>query len=372
MPPAVGARDALDVGRRGGAPAGLARGALRGVGLVVRRAGWQVAGLPFVILAMVVYFSSRSDVFLTVSNMQNIGRTLAAVALLAIGQAFVILLAEVDISVGSIVGLATVTTALAVKEFGVIGLAAAPITGAIVGFVNGAIIATFLIHSVIVTIGTLTVVRGLAFVWTGGEPVTGNFPSAFIWLGEGFIGPFPAPFVIAAVALLLAWVVLRYTTLGPSLYATGGNEEAARLAGLNTKRIKVVAFVISGTLAGLAGMILAARINSGQPNLGEGLELQSIAAAVVGGMALSGGRGTIGGVALGIVVLAVLQNGLDVTNVSSYLQQVISGLVILAAVIVDRLRDRPRTGVRGSAPEMTPTVGGPAAGAASKVGEVGR
>jgi ribose transport system permease protein len=219
---------------------------------------------------------------------------------------------------------------------------------------------------VIVTIGTLTVVRGLAFVWTGGEPVTGNFPSAFTWLGDGSIGPFPAPFVIAAIALVLAWLVLRYTTLGPKLYATGGNEEAARLAGLNTRRIKVVAFVISGTLAGIAGMILAARIDSGQPNLGQGLELQAIAAAVVGGMALSGGRGTIGGVALGILVLTVLQNGLDITNVSSYLQQVISGLVILAAVVVDRLRDRPRRAAGVGAAEAARAAGGPPAGAARK------
>ena len=345
---------------------GPARAARQRATRAIRRAGWQVAGLPIVLLVMVIYFSSRSDVFLTVSNMQNIGRTLAAVALLAIGEAFVILLAEVDISVGSIVGLSTVTTALAVKEFGAIGLAAAPITGAIVGLVNGAVIATFLVHSVIVTIGTLTVVRGLAFVWTGGEPVTGNFPSAFTWLGDGSIGPFPAPFVIAAIALVLAWLVLRYTTLGPKLYATGGNEEAARLAGLNTRRIKVVAFVISGTLAGIAGMILAARIDSGQPNLGQGLELQAIAAAVVGGMALSGGRGTIGGVALGILVLTVLQNGLDITNVSSYLQQVISGLVILAAVVVDRLRDRPRRAAGVGAAEAARAAGGPPAGAARK------
>ncbi len=318
-----------------------------------------VAGLPVVIVAMVVYFASRSDVFLTVSNMQNLGRTLAAVALLAVGQAFVILLAEVDISVGAIVGLTTVTTALAVDAFGAIGLAAAPLTGAAVGIANGAIIATFFVHSVIVTIGTLTVVRGLAFVITGGQPVTGDYPRAFTWLGDGFIGPFPVPFVIAVIALVGASLVLRYTTLGPKLYATGGNEEAARLAGLNVARIKIAAFTISGTLAGVAGMILAARINSGQPNLGQGLELQAIAAAVVGGMALSGGRGTIGGVALGILVLAILQNGLDITNVSSYWQQVISGLVILVAVVVDRVRDRrgPRAIARAAAQEAPPSAG---------------
>lgn len=308
----------------------------------VRQAGWGAFALPIVLAIMVVYFASQSDAFLTGTNMQNIGRALAAVGLLAIGQAFVILLGEIDISVGAVVGLSTVTTALAVQEFGVVGFAAAPLTGAAVGLLNGTIVAKFAIHSVIVTIGTLAIVRGTAYLSTGGQPVTGDFPRAFTWIGDGFIGPLPVPFVILIVALVGAWVVLRYTTLGPKLYATGGNEEAARLAGLNVTRIKITAFVITGSLAGIAGLILAARINSGQPNLGEGLELQSIAAAVVGGMALTGGRGGIAGVAMGILILTVLQNGLDITNVSSYVQQVLSGVVILLAVIADRLRNRPR------------------------------
>jgi ribose transport system permease protein len=308
----------------------------------VRQAGWGAFALPIVLAIMVVYFASQSDAFLTGTNMQNISRALAAVGLLAIGQAFVILLGEIDISVGAVVGLATVTTALAVQEFGVVGFAAAPLTGAAVGLLNGTIVAKFAIHSVIVTIGTLAIVRGTAYLSTGGQPVTGDFPRAFTWIGDGFIGPLPVPFVILMVALVGAWVVLRYTTLGPKLYAIGGNEEAARLAGLNVTRIKISAFVITGSLAGIAGLILAARINSGQPNLGEGLELQSIAAAVVGGMALTGGRGGIAGVAMGILILTVLQNGLDITNVSSYVQQVLSGVVILLAVIADRLRNRPR------------------------------
>lgn len=308
----------------------------------VRQAGWGAFALPIVLGVMVVYFASQSDAFLTGTNMQNVGRAVAVVGLLAIGQAFVILLGEIDISVGAVVGLSTVTTALAVQEFGAVGFAAAPLTGAAAGLLNGTIVAMFAIHSVIVTIGTLAVVRGTAYLSTGGQPVTGDFPRAFTWIGDGFIGPFPVPFVILMVALVGAWVVLRYTTLGPKLYATGGNEEAARLAGLNVTRIKITAFVITGSLAGLAGLILAARINSGQPNLGEGLELQSIAAAVVGGMALTGGRGGIGGVAMGILILTVLQNGLDITNVSSYVQQVLSGVVILLAVIADRLRNRPR------------------------------
>ncbi len=304
--------------------------------------GWSAIGLPLVIVVMVGYFSIQSDHFFTLDNFGNLSRNLAAVALLAAGEGFVLLLAEIDISVGAIVGLTTVTTAYAVQQFGVAGFAAAPLTGAIVGLLNGVIVARFHVHSVIVTIGTMTAIRGLAYTITAGEPVTGNFPAAFTRMGDGSVGPFPIPLIIAVVAMVLAAAMLRFTVFGPMLYATGGNEEAARLAGLPVNRIKVTAFVITGTLAGIAGLVLAARINSGQPNLGQGLELQAIAAAVVGGMALTGGKGTMGGIALGVLVLAILQNGLDITNVSSYPQQVISGLVILVAIIVDRLRGRSR------------------------------
>lgn len=324
---------------------------------VIDDSGWSVLGLPLVLVLMIVYFSTQSETFLTVSNFQNVGRNIAAVALLAVGQAFVILLGHIDISVGAVVGLSTVTTTLAVQAFGPIGFLAAPLTGAAVGLVNGSIVAKFAVHSVIVTIGTMTIVRGIAYLSTDGQPVTGDFPESFSWLSDGSIASVPVPLIIAVLVFLLAGFILRRTTLGPKLYATGGNEEAARLAGLNVDRVKVTAFVITGTLAGIAGLILAARINSGQPNLGEGLELQAIAAAVVGGMALMGGRGTIAGVAMGVLVLTVLQNGLDITNVSSYVQDVLSGVVILLAVIVDQLRDRPRRprGGGGGATAPAPT-----------------
>jgi ribose transport system permease protein len=305
-----------------------------------------------VILGLIIYFGSKSDPFLSVANFENVGRNLGPIALLALGQAFVILLGQIDISQGAIVGLSTVTTALAVNEFGMIGFAAAPLTGAAVGLVNGSIVAKFHVHAVIVTIGTLTAVRGLAFEITNGQPVVGKFPEAFAWIGIGKVGPLPAPLAIGIVAFLVASMVLRYTRFGPMLYATGGNEEAARLAGINVDRVKIAAFVIAGMLAGLAGLIFASRIQSGQPNLGAGLELQAIAAAVVGGIALTGGKGTIGGVVLGVLVLTILQNGLDITNVSSYTQQIIIGVVILIAIVVDRLRERQS----GAAPETTPTT----------------
>jgi ribose transport system permease protein len=308
---------------------------------------WNILGLPLVAVLMVVYFSSQSEFFLTESNFQNIGRNIAAIGILAIAQAFVIVLGEIDISVGSIVGLTSVTTALAVEQFGLAGAIVAPLTGLAVGVVNGAIVTQFVVHSVIVTIGTLTAARGLAFALTNGTPIVIDFPPAITWLGDGEVGPFPAPFVVMLVVFAAAGFVFRWTVFGPMLYATGGNEEAARLAGINVKRVKFAAFCISGTLAGLVGLMLTGRISSGQPTLGEGLELQAIAAAVIGGMALTGGRGTIAGVAFGVIVLTLLQNGLDITNVSSFWQQFVSGVVILLAVMLDRLRARrPRAGQR--------------------------
>lgn len=338
---------------------------------------WNAVGLPLMILLMVLFFSSQSAFFFTESNFENIGRNIFAIALLAVGQAFVIVLGEIDISVGAIVGLTSVLVALSVEQWGAVGAAVAPLVGLTVGFVNGFIITYFNVHSVIVTIGTLTAVRGLGFTITNGTPVVVDFPRALTWLGDGMVGPLPAALAITIVVFAIAAFVFRSSTFGPKLYATGGNAEAARLAGLKTDQIKVIAFMISGLLAALAGLIYSGRISSGQPTLGAGLELQSIAAAVVGGMALTGGRGTIGGVALGVLLLTILANGLEITNVSSYLKEFVSGVVILLAVMLDRVRARgsgrgalrrarrdegpPPSGPPPSGPPPNPTAPSPTA-----------
>jgi ribose transport system permease protein len=301
---------------------------------------WAIVGLPAVLVVMIVFFSTQSEFFLTESNFKNVGRNIAAIGILAVGQAFVIMLGEIDISVGAIVGLTSVITALAVEQWGTVGALAAPATGLVVGFINGFVVTAFGVHSVIVTIGTLTAVRGLAFVITNGTPVVVDFPRPLTWLGDGEIILFPAPFVATLLVFVIAAFVFRSTIFGTKLYATGGNREAARLAGIGVDRVKLAAFCVSGLLAGIVGLLLAGRISSGQPTLGVGLELQSIAAAVIGGMALIGGRGTIAGVALGVLVLTILQNGLDISNVSSFWQDFVSGIVILLAVIIDRVRAR--------------------------------
>jgi ribose/xylose/arabinose/galactoside ABC-type transport system permease subunit len=295
-------------------------------------------GLLVVLAGMVVFFAAQQPRMLTASNAVNVTRSASDLAILATAEAFVLLLGHVDISVGSVIGASSVVTAWAVLQLGMVGLVAGTLLGAGVGFVNGFIVARFRVHSVIVTIGMLTALRGWTLWVTNGQPIFSGLPRSYLTLGAGFVGPVPIPVVIAAIVMIGAAVFLRYTRFGPALYAVGGNEEAARLAGIRTFRYKVVAFMITGALAGLAGTILSSRVNSGQPNLGQLAELDAIAAAVIGGMALTGGRGTIGGVFLGVATLALLRNGLNLTNVSSFAQMMIIGLVIIGAVIADRLR----------------------------------
>jgi ribose transport system permease protein len=297
-------------------------------------------GLSLVLGFIIVGFFIMEPRILSVSNLVNVSRTGAALAILATGMAFVLVLGHVDISVGSTVGAASVLTAWGAVEFGVAGMVLGPLIGCVVGLINGFIVARFGVHSVIVTIGMLTALRGWTLWMTNGAPIFEGLPDGFRVLGTGFVGSVPVPVVVAAVVMLAAAFVLRSTPVGPLLYAIGGNEEAAKLAGINTFRLKVVAFMITGALAGLTGTLLSSRISSGQPNLGQLMELDAIAAAVIGGMALTGGRGRIGGVFLGVAVLTMLQNGLNLTNVSSFVQQMAIGMVIIAAVVADSVRQR--------------------------------
>ena len=297
-------------------------------------------GLSLVLGLLIVSFFVLEPRLLSLSNIVNVSRTGAALAILATGMAFVLVLGHVDISVGSTVGAASVAAAWGALHFGIGGIVLGPLIGCIVGLINGVIVARFGVHSVIVTIGMLTALRGWTLWITNGAPLFQGLPPSYRVIGSGFLGPVPVPVIIAAVVMLVGAFALRATPVGPLFYAIGGNEEAAKLAGVNTSRYKIAAFVVTGGLAGLTGTVLSSRINSGQPNLGSLMELDAIAAAVIGGMALTGGRGRIGGVFLGVAVLTLLRNGLNLTNVSSFVQQMAIGVVIIAAVVADSVRQR--------------------------------
>lgn len=303
---------------------------------------------------MVLALSLLSDRFLTPDNGWNILRQISVNLCLSIGMTLVILSGGIDLSVGAILALAGAVAAgllkngLALPMFDVLlqfttvgAIVAGIVVGGGLGWCNGFAITRFQLPPFVATLGMLSVARGLTMLWTGGFPITG-LGVGFGHLGTGaFLGmPMPVWIMLALTGIFV--VVTRRTRFGRHLYAVGGNERAARLTGLNVSRIKLAVYTLAGALAGVAGLIVTARLDSAQPNAGLGYELDSIAAVVIGGTSLSGGRGSVWGTVLGCLIIGVLNNGLFLLNVSPFWQQVIKGLVILLAVAIDRLNNRGR------------------------------
>ncbi|HKQ01119.1 MAG TPA: ABC transporter permease [Actinomycetes bacterium] len=297
-------------------------------------------GLPLVVLAMCIYFTVRQPLFATPSNGLNVARQFSFLAVFAFAQSFPILVGGFDISIGSQVGLSSVVMALVTQKAGLpAGLAAGIATAGIVGAINGFTIARFVVSPFVVTLGMLSAALGLALFLTNGRPVYG-FNDTFTVIATGYIGPVSVPLLIAACVFVVSWFVLTRTVYGRHLYAVGGNEEAARLSGVNVFRTKMLAYIICGLITGIGAMVLTARVASGQPNLGTGLELESIAAVVIGGVALGGGEGRLARVVWGVLVMSLLSNGLDLLQVSSYIQLMVIGVVFVVAVIFDGLKKR--------------------------------
>lgn len=302
------------------------------------------AGIPAALIAELVVFSLISPYFFTPDNLLNVSLQSSITAIIAAGMTFVIITGGIDLSVGSLVALVGVIAASALKvplPFGwafLLALAAGLATGAASGAAAGAIITRFRIMPFIVTLAFMTMYRGLAFVLTEGRPVW-ELPPEFSLLASGRVAGIPVPTIIMIAVYAAAHTVLAHTPFGRAVYAVGGNADAARFSGINVNRVLVWVYVISGALAALSGILLAARINSGQPNAGLSYELDVIAAVAVGGTSLSGGKGTALGTLIGSFLIGVLRNGLNLLNVESYVQQVVVGAVILAAVMMDRGRD---------------------------------
>ena len=298
--------------------------------------------MPAVIVAMALVFGSLNPNFWSATNLSNVSRQMSILALLSLGQTFAILSGGIDLSVGSLLALVSVVCAQQMKDFGVIeGMAAGVIAGGLAGLVNGVIIARARVPAFIATLGMLVAARGAALTLSGGLPIAG-LPREFLVLGAGYVGPFPIPTVIAVVAFVLAHLVLSRTRFGRYVYAMGSNEEAAVLSGINVPNYKMLVYITSGVFAGIAGVILTARVISGQPTLGEVQELYSIAAVVIGGGRISGGVGGVGTTLMGVLVLGILGNGLNLVQVSSYIQNIIIGAIIVGAVYVDLARERRR------------------------------
>jgi ribose transport system permease protein len=300
-------------------------------------------GILLGFLFLCVVMSILSDRFLTLSNLTIILRQTSINAILAAGMTFVIISAGIDLSVGSIVALTGVIAAsIAVNGY---GIAAAVMGGlmvsVIVGAFNGYIIGKHTIPPFICTLSTMIIVRGLALVYTKGYPVFG-LPAGYKFIGSGFLLSIPMPVIIMGFVYLATSFVLKHTNMGFYTFAIGGNEEATRLSGVNVIRYKIKIYTLNGLLAGVAGIVLSSRLNTGQPTAGEMFELDAIAAVVLGGTKLSGGEGTLLGTLIGAFIIGIIGNGLNLLDVPSFYQYLVKGGIILLAVLLDTLRRKEK------------------------------
>ena len=299
----------------------------------------QVAGILPILLAICILFALLSPNFLSAGNAVNILRQASINIVLATGMTFVILTGGIDLSVGSVLAVSAVVGVL-VSLVPVVGWLAVPVallTGLLLGLINGALITFLNVPPFIVTLGTLTALRGAAFLVANGTTVI-NRDLNFAWIGNSYVGPLPWLVIIALLVVAASWFVLRQTVLGVQIYAVGGSERAARLTGIKVNRVLLFVYGVSGLLAGLAGVMSSSRLYSATGMLGQGYELDAIAAVILGGTSFTGGIGTIVGTLFGALIIAVLNNGLTLLNMSFFWQLVVKGLVIIVAVIVDRLR----------------------------------
>lgn len=289
-----------------------------------------------------------TDKFLTVDNAWNVMRQISVNICIATGMTLVVLTSGIDLSVGSVLALSGAVAAGLLKNgmefpsgnlfvgFTLLGAILAGLAvGSGLGVFNGWAITKFKVPPFVATLAMLTIARGFTFLWTKGFPIS-NLGSAFDHIGMGWFVGIPLPVWISGIIVAIAVLVTRQTRLGRYIYAIGGNENAARLSGININKVKVVVYTIAGALAAVGGIMVTARLDSAQPNAGISYELDAIAAVVIGGTSLSGGRGTILGTVLGAVIIGVLNNGLVLLDVSPFWQQVVKGFVILIAVIIDR------------------------------------
>ena len=310
---------------------------------LLRHHGRQI-GMPLVVALLVGFFAATSDVFFTVDNFRNVGVAAAALAAVAFGQTFAILTGGMDLSVGSTVALVSVVGAFAMRDYGIAaGVLASLACGLAVGLVNGLVVTRLKVFPFICTLATMSIASGLALQLAGGVPVAG-LPEEFGDLAYELIAGIPVPVLVALFVLVVAWLVLDYTRLGRRIYAIGGNEQAARLSGIDIDVVKLAAYGASGLCAGVGSIILTSRISSGQPALGATLPLESVAAVVLGGVSLFGGRGSVLGVGLGVVFVSILANGLNLLNVSSYAQMMVIGSALILAVALDQTLIKRRGG----------------------------
>lgn len=319
--------------------------ATAGVGNAVKIYFKENLGLIVAFLVLCVFlsvFPKTSGSFFTRQNIFNVLRQISTNLFLACGMTMVIILGGIDLSVGSIIALSGCISAGCVARYNLplpIALLMGLLVGLLVGMFNGAVISKTTIPAFIVTLATMNIAKGLAYVYTGGSPVR-VVTKEWQFLGAGYVGIFPTPVVILVIVLIITAIIMNKTKMGRHMYAVGGNQQAAEFSGIKVEKVKFFVHAFSGLMAGLAGIVLASRMYSGQPTAGDGAEMDAIAAVVVGGTSMAGGSGKIGGTIIGGLIIGVLNNGLNLLNVNSFWQYVVKGVVILLAVFLDYFRNK--------------------------------
>lgn len=288
-----------------------------------------------------VIISFLNDRFLTLSNISNVLRQTSINSIIAAGMTFVILTGGIDLSVGSTLALTGAISAYLISSgmHPLLALILALIAGLVIGMLNGVIVSKGKVQPFIVTLATMTILRGATLVFTNGRPISTGYDAygqMFNKIGAGYILGIPNPVIIMVIIFALSYVILKNTTIGRYVFAVGGNEEATKLSGINVDRVKIFVYGINGLLAALAGIIITSRLSSAQPTAGSGYELDAIAAVVLGGTSLAGGFGSILGTIVGALIIGILNNALNLMDVTSYYQLLLKGLVILIAVLLDR------------------------------------
>ena len=303
-----------------------------------------LVGVTAALVVLVVIMALIAPYFWTTNNLLEVVRQVSAIAILAAGGTFVILTSGIDLSAGSALGV-TAMVAIVMADSDapwIVAVIVALLAGAIIGAINGVFIARFALPAFIVTLAALTYLRGFVYVGTGGTTLVPE-NVGYSWIGQGNVLGIPVAAIIMLVVYVIGWFLLERTVFGRQIYAIGGNAQAAHLSGIPVRRVVFLVYVVAGLCAGIAGIIVSARLESAVPDLGTGYELNAIAAIVLGGTSLMGGRGSLLGTLVGALFIAVLSNGMTLLNVQSFYQQIIMGAVILLAVFVDRVRRRDTT-----------------------------
>ena len=303
-----------------------------------------------ILLFVIIFFSVLSDKFLKTKNILNICRQVSMIGICSAGMTMVLLTGGIDISIGSLIALSGVVGAKLMAEAGwpvYLAMLIGIVVSVFCGLVSGIMVAKFEVPALIATLAMQTIARGIAFILTAGIPVYG-LPESVKTLGQGYFLGIPIPVYIMVLVFFIGWWMLEQTTFGRHVYALGGNEEVARLSGINVFKRKVQIYALSGLFAGISGVIMLSRINSGQPNTSEGFEMDVITAAVLGGVSVAGGQGKIINVIAGVFIMGMLSNGMTLLNLDEYWQWVVKGLVLLFAVAFDNLQRKRQKRVKAA------------------------